>query len=524
MIMKRISVFILILLFFHNFAGAQSLVKLKGYVSSEDKRNYIDNATVTVRDSVKDETVAVTTTDEYGTFEVDLKPGGIYVINIRKDNFYDVSKTVDLTSPVNDKELFLKFKMKRKPGYIFEINLTEVKTEPGAPVKGIVDALVEVYDNNERKTVMSFRNKMPNFSIPLTKGKHYTILIRKKGYMAKQLEAYLNINGCIICFHGVSKMQPGVKASLNEDNTIGHYLADIEMQKVYKGKKFQVKNIYYDLNKAQIKPGAAKELNKLAKLLKLNPSLIVELGSHTDSRGSDEFNMRLSEKRAKAAVDYLVKIGGVDKNKIFYKGYGETQLVNGCKNGVPCTEKEHALNRRTEIKILDVLAGDDSEEFVPLSVLKDREKTDKKPDDIIRSHTMQDVEMPKDTQAVVGSIEPKTKDRGMVIDTVYDEKDLDIRANMADDSADDTNGGQYGKDISYKIVILFTRYPLPKGHALFVNNKGVQEWINEDGGYVLYLVGDYHNYDEAKRALDQRWIKRFPKAYIVKFKNGKKID
>jgi outer membrane protein OmpA-like peptidoglycan-associated protein len=85
--------------------------------------------------------------------------------------------------------------------------------------------------------------------------------------------------------------------------------------------------------------------------MKFHPDLIIELGWHTDSRDYDNVIIRLSQYRADVAVSYIVN-KGIDKNRIVGKGYGESKLVNKCKNGVKCTEKEHRMNRRIEYKII----------------------------------------------------------------------------------------------------------------------------------------------------------------------------
>ena len=82
------------------------------------------------------------------------------------------------------------------------------------------------------------------------------------------------------------------------------------------------------------------------------PSLRIELGGHTDSQGSDSYNMTLSEQRAKAVVDYLVK-NGIASDRLESKGYGETKLVNECENGVKCSPEQHQQNRRTEFTVLN---------------------------------------------------------------------------------------------------------------------------------------------------------------------------
>jgi outer membrane protein OmpA-like peptidoglycan-associated protein len=109
--------------------------------------------------------------------------------------------------------------------------------------------------------------------------------------------------------------------------------------------------IYYDTNKWNIRPDAAKELDKLVALLKENPEISIEIGAHADSRHTTAYNQKLSEKRAKSVVDYLVT-KAIDRSRLQSKGYGETKLVNRCKNGVKCTDAEHQVNRRTEFKVL----------------------------------------------------------------------------------------------------------------------------------------------------------------------------
>ncbi len=117
------------------------------------------------------------------------------------------------------------------------------------------------------------------------------------------------------------------------------------------GRSFALENIYYDFDKWDILPESAVELDKLVKVMNDNPTL-VELGSHTDSRGRDAYNLWLSQQRSDSAVGYIVN-KGIPLSRIQARGYGETQLVNQCANGVQCTDQEHRQNRRTMIKILE---------------------------------------------------------------------------------------------------------------------------------------------------------------------------
>ncbi len=110
-------------------------------------------------------------------------------------------------------------------------------------------------------------------------------------------------------------------------------------------------HIYYDFDQSYIRTDAEPELNKLLTMMKDNPNYVVEIGSHTDSRGSFRYNDRLSQRRAESVVRWL-KERGVPSNRVKPKGYGENVNVNNCANNVPCSEEEHQWNRRTEFKIL----------------------------------------------------------------------------------------------------------------------------------------------------------------------------
>ena len=110
-------------------------------------------------------------------------------------------------------------------------------------------------------------------------------------------------------------------------------------------------HIYYDFDQSYIREESVPELEKLLRLLQDNPSFIIELGSHTDSRGSNSYNDRLSQRRAEAVVRWLVE-HDIERERLVPRGYGEGQTVNKCVNAIPCSEKEHQMNRRTEFKVL----------------------------------------------------------------------------------------------------------------------------------------------------------------------------
>ncbi|WP_426484542.1 OmpA family protein [Flavobacterium sp. 2] len=116
------------------------------------------------------------------------------------------------------------------------------------------------------------------------------------------------------------------------------------------GKCFGIKMIYFDLDKSNIRPEAALDLEKILAVLNDYPAMKLDIRSHTDSRASHQYNEGLSDRRAKSTIQWLIK-NGIKSDRLTGKGYGETQLVNKCSDGVPCTEEEHQMNRRSEFII-----------------------------------------------------------------------------------------------------------------------------------------------------------------------------
>jgi outer membrane protein OmpA-like peptidoglycan-associated protein len=146
------------------------------------------------------------------------------------------------------------------------------------------------------------------------------------------------------------------------------FITDVEFEKnlildrIVVNKSIVLDNIYYDLNKADIREDAALELDKLVIILEDNPNISIELSSHTDDRATVDYNQDLSQRRANSAVSYILS-KGIDQGRISAKGYGESQLI--IQNAQ--TEEEHQINRRTEFKVtsyefIDSSNGDDEEE------------------------------------------------------------------------------------------------------------------------------------------------------------------
>jgi outer membrane protein OmpA-like peptidoglycan-associated protein len=141
--------------------------------------------------------------------------------------------------------------------------------------------------------------------------------------------------------NGVVEEEDEMTDTANED-----LLEDTQVGSVY-----VLENLYYDYDSDKIIQSEKNDLDILATKMKENPNMRILLESHTDSRGSDAYNVILSKKRATNAKEYLVS-KGVNPKKILTKGLGESRLRNQCKNGVPCSDEDHRFNRRTEVIIL----------------------------------------------------------------------------------------------------------------------------------------------------------------------------
>lgn len=217
--------------------------------------------------------------------------------------------------------------------------------------KSLEGTSLKLYTRNKPQEIDSSIIKNGYAIFKLEKGNEYELLVQFDEYLTQRANfnaaCYLKDSSKVFCVSGIDIEHIGKLSK--QSNLIE---ASISMKKINLNDVFGVERIHYDFDKWEIRKDAWEGLNNLIQLLKDNPSIKVELGSHTDSRSDEVYNMRLSQKRADAAVNFIVKKGKIAQERIIAKGYGESQLLNHCKDGVNCSEKEHALNRRTEIKVL----------------------------------------------------------------------------------------------------------------------------------------------------------------------------
>ncbi|MFN8115683.1 MAG: OmpA family protein [Bacteroidia bacterium] len=189
----------------------------------------------------------------------------------------------------------------------------------------LLEAAVELIDNSLNEVIATFKSNSTTgkYLVSLPSGKNYGIAVKKDGYL----------------FHSEN-------FDLKASEEFQEVEKDIALKPIEVGQSIILKNIFFDFDKATIRPESANELDRLIKLLTENPTLKIELGSHTDSKGSDEYNQKLSQSRSQSVVTYLIG-KGIATDRLVAKGYGETVPV-----ATNDTEAGRQENRRTEFKIL----------------------------------------------------------------------------------------------------------------------------------------------------------------------------
>jgi outer membrane protein OmpA-like peptidoglycan-associated protein/tetratricopeptide (TPR) repeat protein len=279
------------------------------------------------------------TTAEDGFYEFEVDPEQKYMIAGTKPEYSDDKKNFTAIIPQGQSELVVDLSLGQNNFSLFCL-VSDKKT--GQSIGGVT---VKIKNRDTGREEFSFttsatgdwRTKLEEKN--LNDKINYQIYIEKDGYLGKS-----------VAFSKVLD-KPGEIAL--------HEVIDISLDPIEVGldlaKIIDIKPIYFDLSKWNIRPDAATELDKIVKVMQENPTMVIELGSHTDCRSSSASNMTLSDKRAKASATYIIS-KGIDKSRIYGKGYGETKLVNdcACEGNVKsdCDEERHQQNRRTEFIIV----------------------------------------------------------------------------------------------------------------------------------------------------------------------------
>lgn len=281
-------------------------------------------------------------TNEKGELQTIIEDDVEYHVAISKEKYFGIEDSMSTKTAPEEDEFTKIIELERNPNLTLLACIYDARTGVGIP-----DVRIKIKDllvDNSFELVKTQKNG--EYKKPLTNKKvgdklHYFITVEKEGYLTKTLNFSYDI------------VKEG-EIQLNEllGLTIGKVELGADLSKM-----IDVKPIYFDLGKSNIRKDAAIELEKVVAVMKEYPAMVIELGAHTDCRGNASANLKLSGARAKAAAAYIVK-QGIDKNRISGKGYGESKLINSCAcEGTvksTCSEEEHAINRRTEFIIVNL--------------------------------------------------------------------------------------------------------------------------------------------------------------------------
>lgn len=305
---------------------------IKGTVSDLATHDPLPGATIILENSnrvVIDSTIA----DENGNYEFLVNEADDFVLKaIHTDYFQNLKplSKIDFT----DEEFIVDIDLEKDPGLSMYAIVTDKKT--GRPLEGVS---MTITDNLTGKSVEHLTDIKGDYLRPLTDKKindkgSYTFILEKAGYFSKAV-TYNELFD--------HEGQYDVHASL--DQSMDPEVADFSQM-------IQINPINFDFNKYNIRPDAAIELDKIVAIMNKYPGMVIELGAHTDCRGSAAYNEKLSDRRAKATADYIAaRI--TNPERIYGKGYGENRLLEDCNGDCKsCSDEQHDANRRTEFKVI----------------------------------------------------------------------------------------------------------------------------------------------------------------------------
>lgn len=341
---------------------------LRGKVSNEmAKSEHIKNADVVIKNITLGDSI-LTKTNADGDFFAPLLAESDYVVTASKPN-YKSGKPVTLTTKGLTESTTLTAQLYVSPDQDkidllipedFMVDSAGNKVEivrPRDPGEGLL--VVKVLDCETAKPVVGIKLILQDIETGvesrITTNENGEIIIRQAAIDLPLSREFAIINEALeMSANGFSYL-PTVKKVYfifrgNEPNMT--ITKTVCLNNLKEDDFFELKDIYYDFDKATLRPASIVQLDKAYDFLMRNQNVKVELSSHTDSRASHAYNINLSQRRAQACVDYLTKVRGLSAGRIVAKGYGEIKLVNECSDGVECTPEQHQMNRRTEIRIL----------------------------------------------------------------------------------------------------------------------------------------------------------------------------
>ncbi len=307
---------------------------VKGQAKDKESGELLANTKVNLNDEAGTIINSIVTGPK-GAFSFTVEGDSKYSLVGTKEEYAGDSKNISTIDLGDKKVVEVDLELIRKNVSLHGI-ITDKET--GALLPGVDVVLTNKKTGEQELDITTtedadFRHALAN--VEVNDKISYLIKLSRAGYLGKTVSLNMTIDK-----YGEIQVHNELDISLDKID-VGTDLAKI----------VDLQPIYFDLGKWNIRSDAAIELDKIVEVMKENPKMIIELRSHTDSRGSASSNMRLSDRRAKSSANYIIS-HGIDKNRITGKGYGESKLVNRCKDGVNCSEEEHQQNRRTEFIII----------------------------------------------------------------------------------------------------------------------------------------------------------------------------
>jgi len=248
---KRTSLTVILIGLFALSIFAQGGVNVEGYVYEGGNRGYLNLAKVTILDPETGDVKGMATTDKDGKFLSILPAGKSYDVVVEKDLFEKQIEQISTVGKVDGDKVFLKVKMSRKPGYIFDVTIAEKRSSDTVVVDAITGATIEVFNNTKGESTLTLVDHPTQaFKCHFEDGNHYTVLIRKKNYFNKRMEAFVNVKGCILCFEGVGEVKPS--DVLSEGNSMGTVVANVSLEPIKINEGIKIENLLYDYAKATL--------------------------------------------------------------------------------------------------------------------------------------------------------------------------------------------------------------------------------------------------------------------------------
>ena len=288
-------------------------------VSNNDEHTPIAGARVIMKDE-NDQILDTLYTDAEGKFTFNGKPERQYKLDIDSPEYESMKEVFGTIGAAKSEIVDKEYTMNEKQ-VSFYSTITDIET--GKTVPG---AIVDIKDLVTGKIISVVADDSGKIYANIPRNKDFQVTVTKPGY-------------------------DPTTTKLTTKNIGKEFNKDITIRKTSDNMAIRLDNILYDYNKYNLSKVGRSELDTLVMFLKENRAITVEISSHTDCRGTDEYNMKLSQQRGQSCMNYLVQ-SGIKKDRLLIKNYGETRLLNQCDDGVECSEELHQVNRRTEFVLV----------------------------------------------------------------------------------------------------------------------------------------------------------------------------